>query len=115
MSTESPRTPASPARRWLRRIGLAWLLCWLCYASPLFLASMALRVALGEPMPRSISRMPGPWGDGYLVIDDAADGFYTLYSAWGHVICAPGGGLSGDGDGECPHALSERWVSIPVW
>lgn len=115
MNAEAPKPPASRAKRWLRRICLAWLLCWLCYASPLFLASMAIRVAQGEPMPGSISRMLGPWGDGYLVIDDGADGFYTLYSAWGGVICSPGGGVSGDGDGECPDAFAERWLSIPIW
>lgn len=91
------------------------MVCWVCYASPLFLASMAIRVALGDLAPRSISRVLGPWGDGYLVIEGADDGFFTLYSAWGRVICNPAGGLAGDGDGECPNAMSERWASIPVW
>ncbi|AWM33636.1 DUF6970 domain-containing protein [Hymenobacter nivis] len=38
----------------------------------------------------------------YLVTAPCCDQYETLYDACLNVLCAPGGGLSGQGDGRCP-------------
>lgn len=115
MEADAAKKRGHPARRWMIRIVAAWAAIWLFYASPIFIVSMVARVAMGDFVPRSVSRMPGPWGDGYLVDEGGADGYYLLYDAFGRVICIPEGGLDGEGDGGCPGARSERWMSIPLW
>lgn len=116
MHASSTKSPAPTPARWWTRAALCLVAINVFYASPVFLATTALRVALTEELaPRSIHRVPGVWGDAYLVVEDAADGFTTLYSAFGNEVCSPGGGHEGIGDGECPDAMAYRWASIPVW
>lgn len=115
------RLPRADPVKWRRiRIALAcaaaFACFWLLLASPVFLVSLGARIASGDLYtPSTVSRMPGPWGDGYLVIEDGADTEWMLFDTWGREICRPGGGLDGEGDGRCPGALSQRWISIPLW
>lgn len=115
MDAVSRKTRGQVAKRWLVRLGIAWMVVWLLYASPIFIVSMAIRIAVYEPMPASVSRTFGPWGDGYLVNDGSADGFITLYDAFGREVCSPYGGHDDEGDGRCPEVDSNRWLTIPVW
>lgn len=106
------RTP----QRWWIRAAFCVVAINLFYASPVFLAATLLRVALpGESAPESIRRVPGPWGDAYLLDDGWEDGYSTLYSPFGSEVCSPQGGHEGIGDGKCPDAMAYRWASIPVW
>lgn len=113
----TPRSSrAGLLKRALLRFALACGLFWIACASPPFLVSMGWRIVTGElSIPRSVSRAPGPWGDGYLVIEDGADNESILFDTWGRELCRPGGGHDGEGDGRCPGALSQRWLSIRLW
>ncbi len=114
VSTAIPKPGAS--RRWLFRVAIACLLVQVFYASPVFLASMAVRVViLGDSIPRSVVRVPHPAGDAYLVMDDMEDGYTTLYGPLGIALCKPRGGLDGDGDGACPGLVEDSLMSIPLW
>lgn len=58
-----------------------------------------------------MTRYPGPDGRPvYLSMSPCCDQFNKLYDADGRFICAPSGGLTGQGDGRCP-----RWVARRQW
>lgn len=114
VSTAPPKIGA--LKRWLLRVAIASLVIQVFYASPVFLASMALRIVfLGDSIPRGIHRVPHPAGDAYLVVDDMDDGYTTLYGPLGIELCKPSGGHEGNGDGECPGLVQDRLMSIPLW
>ena len=110
----SPRRHARERR--LASLAIALSLFSVFYASPLFLATSAVRgLTSGMSIPRSVDRVIGPWGDAYLVIEDGDDGYRTLYDPLGREICSPSGGVDGEGDGRCPGLMALRFVSIPIW
>lgn len=116
MHASSTKTRTRALERWGTRAAVCFVAITVLYASPVFIARMVLRVAIADAyVPRSIHRVPGPWGDAYLAVEDAADGYATLYDPFGNEICSPAGGHEGIGDGECPDAMSYRWASTPVW
>lgn len=51
----------------------------------------------------------------YLVSSDCCDQFNYLYSACGDLICAPSGGITGNGDGQCPDFASQASNPRLVW
>ena len=51
----------------------------------------------------------------YYVPPQCCDQFSTLYNKNGDVICAPDGGFSGHGDGNCPDFFKERTNEKLIW
>lgn len=51
----------------------------------------------------------------YFVPSYCCDEMSTLYNSEGEIICAPGGGLSGDGDGGCPDFFDLRSDEEIIW
>jgi hypothetical protein len=51
----------------------------------------------------------------YLVSSDCCDQFNYLYNACGDIICAPGGGITGKGDGQCPDFSAQATNARVVW
>jgi hypothetical protein len=51
----------------------------------------------------------------YFVPAQCCDMFSSLFDASGNVICAPDGGLTGKGDGQCPDFSSQRTNEQLVW
>jgi hypothetical protein len=51
----------------------------------------------------------------YLVSSDCCDQFNYLYSACGDIICAPSGGITGKGDGQCPDFNDQATNARVVW
>ncbi|HNZ37767.1 MAG TPA: hypothetical protein PLS75_08510 [Candidatus Marinimicrobia bacterium] len=51
----------------------------------------------------------------YYIPAQCCDQFSTLYNAEGDIICAPDGGFSGRGDGECSDFFQERKNEKLIW
>jgi len=51
----------------------------------------------------------------YYVPPQCCDEYSTLYNENGEVICAPDGGLSGQGDGMCPDFFKDRKNEKLIW
>jgi len=51
----------------------------------------------------------------YYVPPQCCDQFSTLYDANGTVICAPDGGITGQGDGKCSDFFQERRNEKLIW
>lgn len=51
----------------------------------------------------------------YLVSSDCCDQFNYLYNECGDVICAPSGGITGKGDGQCPDFSAQATNARLVW
>lgn len=51
----------------------------------------------------------------YYIPPQCCDQFSVLYDAAGKVLCAPDGGLTGHGDGQCPDFFQARKSEILVW
>ena len=51
----------------------------------------------------------------YLVIADCCDQYDIAYNSSCSVICSPGGGFSGQGDGKCPDFYSKAKKGILIW
>jgi uncharacterized protein DUF6970 len=51
----------------------------------------------------------------YYVAPRCCDIWSTLYTSTGAVLCAPDGGLSGEGDGRCPDFAARRRDELIVW
>ena len=49
----------------------------------------------------------------YLFISPCCDQYNYLYDAEGARLCAPSGGLAGNGDGRCPDALASQIRARP--
>lgn len=43
------------------------------------------------------------------------DHYTLLYDVHGELICRPGGGYSGNGDGRCPDFFDERTDEVLIW
>ena len=69
---------------------------------------------VGNP-PQSIWRYEYEGQTVYFVPAQCCDMYSTLYDADGEVICAPGGGIDGRGDGGCPDFFTERTGETLVW
>jgi hypothetical protein len=69
---------------------------------------------VGNP-PQSIWRYAYDSQVVYFVPAQCCDMFSTLYDAEGNILCAPGGGLDGRGDGRCPSFADERTQKQLVW
>jgi hypothetical protein len=51
----------------------------------------------------------------YYVPPHCCDFFGDLYDSAGILICHPGGGIAGHGDGRCPDFLSQRQNEEIIW
>lgn len=69
---------------------------------------------VGNP-PQSIFRYEYKGQFVYYVPAQCCDQMSILYDSNGKDICAPDGGLSGRGDGQCPDFLKERKDERLVW
>ncbi len=69
---------------------------------------------VGNP-PQSIWRYDYRGEAVYYVPAQCCDQFSTLYNSQGTVICAPDGGITGRGDGNCSDFLSGRKNEKLIW
>jgi hypothetical protein len=69
---------------------------------------------VGNP-PQSIWRYEYSGQTVYYVPQQCCDQFSTLYDAGGVVICAPDGGLTGQGDGRCRDFFEKRTGELLIW
>jgi hypothetical protein len=69
---------------------------------------------VGNP-PQSIWRYQYKGQTVYFVPQQCCDIYSTLYDATGTEICAPDGGLTGQGDGKCPDFFTERTDEKLIW
>ncbi len=69
---------------------------------------------VGNP-PQSIWRYEYKGQIVYYSPPPCCDQFSTLYDANGNGICAPDGGLTGRGDGQCPDFFTNRTNEKLVW
>lgn len=51
----------------------------------------------------------------YLIVPDCCDQYSTLYSADCDRICAPSGGLTGKGDGQCSDFFQQAKDQVLLW
>jgi hypothetical protein len=51
----------------------------------------------------------------YYISSPCCDQFNYLYDAAGNIICAPDGGLTGNGDGQCPDFAATAINAVVVW
>ncbi len=51
----------------------------------------------------------------YYVAPRCCDIFSVLYDSAGVIICAPDGGLTGQGDGQCPDFFAQRTNEKILW
>ncbi len=51
----------------------------------------------------------------YLTLPDCCDQFISVYTAQCTFICAPSGGFSGSGDGNCPDFYKEAKEGVLIW
>lgn len=65
--------------------------------------------------PGSIWRYKYKGQDVYYVPPSCCDIPGELYDGNGEFICAPDGGITGTGDGNCPDFFSERSEPLRVW
>jgi hypothetical protein len=69
---------------------------------------------VGNP-PQSIWQYEYKGQTVYYVPPQCCDQFSTLYDAAGNVICAPDGGYTGHGDGQCTDFFTERKNEKLIW
>jgi hypothetical protein len=69
---------------------------------------------VGNP-PQSIWRYEYKGQVVYFVPQQCCDMFSTLYDANGNKLCAPDGGFTGRGDGQCPDFFTDRTDGKLVW
>jgi hypothetical protein len=54
--------------------------------------------------------------DVYLFVPgNCPDALYELYDGNCNLICSPSGGISGEGDGECPGFFEEATGEVVIW
>jgi Domain of unknown function (DUF6970) len=51
----------------------------------------------------------------YFVPAHCCDISSVVYDKVGNVLCAPDGGIAGDGDGKCPDFFTERSGEMLIW
>lgn len=51
----------------------------------------------------------------YYLVSGCCDQYNMVYDACGRVLCAPDGGISGRGDGQCPDFFAKATNSVEVW
>ncbi len=69
---------------------------------------------VGNP-PQSIWRYEYQGQGVYFVPAQCCDMFSAVYDAEGNMLCAPSGGLDGQGDGRCPNFAEERTQAQSIW
>ena len=69
---------------------------------------------VGNP-PQSIWRYEYRHQTVYYIPPQCCDQYSQLYDANGKVVCAPDGGITGDGDGRCPDFFKERTKERLIW
>jgi hypothetical protein len=69
---------------------------------------------VGNP-PLSIWRYEYDGGIVYFVPAHCCDIPSTVYDTNGNIICAPDGGITGEGDGRCPDFFSQRSAEQQIW
>jgi hypothetical protein len=72
------------------------------------------REPVGNP-PQSIWQYEYQGQTVYYVPPQCCDQFSTLYSATGEVVCAPDGGITGQGDGKCSDFFQQRKNEKLIW
>jgi len=76
-----------------------------------------IEAQMAEPVanpPAFIARQEYASGVFYFLPSRCCDVFSDLYDAEGALVCHPDGGITGDGDGNCP-ALGEMLREEIVW
>jgi hypothetical protein len=51
----------------------------------------------------------------YLFLPDCCDRMSELYNEKGKLICKPGGGITGKGDGKCRNFIAKRKHGVLLW
>lgn len=51
----------------------------------------------------------------YFIPAQCCDQYSELYNIDGSLICAPDGGITGQGDGKCPDFFTDRKNEILIW
>lgn len=51
----------------------------------------------------------------FLLHTNQADGYNTVFNAFGFAVCHPSGGFDGSGDGRCPEPKDPGTESVLVW
>lgn len=51
----------------------------------------------------------------FLLHTNQADGYDTVFNAFGFAICRPSGGFGGGGDGRCPEPVDPGTEPVLVW
>jgi hypothetical protein len=69
---------------------------------------------VGNP-PQSIWRYTYQDQKVYYIPPQCCDQFSVLYDSNGNIICAPDGGFSGSGDGQCPNFFKDRKNEKLIW
>ena len=69
---------------------------------------------VGNP-PQSIYRYSYEGQTVYYVPPQCCDQFSKLYDMNGSIICAPDGGLTGNGDGRCTDFFNKSTGGILIW
>ncbi len=72
------------------------------------------KAPLGNP-PQSIWRYEYKGQTVYYVPAQCCDQFSSLFDGNGNLLCAPDGGISGQGDGRCPDFSNERKNGTLIW
>ncbi len=72
------------------------------------------RAPVGNP-PQSIYSYTYRGQTVYYVPAQCCDQFSTLYDASGQVLCAPDGGVTGQGDGRCSDFFGARTNGVLIW
>ncbi|WP_236971973.1 DUF6970 domain-containing protein [Membranihabitans marinus] len=63
--------------------------------------------------PAIVEEWETPSGTYYYITSDCCDQFNYLYDGFCNVVCAPDGGITGEGDGNCP-VLTDTVVTV-LW
>lgn len=68
-----------------------------------------------DPQPKEVWRYTYQDEPVFLVIPDCCDQYVSVYSSKCVLICSPGGGITGKGDGKCPDFYQEAKEGLLLW
>jgi hypothetical protein len=68
-----------------------------------------------DPQPKEVWRYTYQGEPVFLVVPDCCDQYISVYSSKCVLICSPGGGITGKGDGKCPDFYQEAKEGLLLW
>jgi hypothetical protein len=68
-----------------------------------------------DPQPKEVWRYTYQGETVFLVVPDCCDQYISVYSSKCVLICSPGGGITGKGDGKCPDFYQEAEEGLLLW